>query len=61
MLSMINPDFGQIKNRYVHKMHYNFLDSFWYNAPFYNGKQIDTYHVKPAADEIIKLTDPNVL
>jgi hypothetical protein len=60
-LTMINPNFGQIKNKGVSAVHYSFLDSFWYNAPFSNGQQIDTYPVKPAADEIVSLGDPNLL
>lgn len=59
--SFLNSGFGQAKNRNVRLIKYNFLDSFWYNPPFLNGQEIDTYMIRSGNDEVFKLSDPNQL
>jgi hypothetical protein len=59
--SLLSPNLSQVKNKKVSRWHFNFLDNFWYNAPFYDGQQIDTYIVRNENDEIAPLKDPNLL
>lgn len=59
--TLLNGSYAQVKNKKVMLSHINFLDNFWYNPPFLNGNQIDTYIVRNENYALGPLPNPNSL
>lgn len=57
----LNGGYTQVKNKKVMLSHINYLDNFWYNPPFLNGMQIDTYIVRNENYELAPLPDQTSL
>jgi hypothetical protein len=59
--ALLNSLFTLIKGRTAQLSTYNYLNSFWYNAPFLEGLVINTYQVSSANDQVAAMPDPTVL
>lgn len=59
--SLLNQRQAIVKSKKVQRWRYGFLDNFWYNAPFYEGKVINTYSVFGSNDQIAPIGDPSTL
>jgi hypothetical protein len=59
--ALLNNQLTLIKSRSVQLNSFNYLNSFWYNAPFLNGLEINTYLVSSANDQVTVMPDPTVL
>ena len=54
-LSSLNNQFGQVNRKNLQQINTGFLDNFWYNAPFLNGQQIQTYSLNSVGTEFSAL------
>lgn len=47
------PTFGgYTKNAFIAKNQHDFLDDFWYNAPYLKGKEVVTFSVQDRSDDL---------
>lgn len=44
--TILNSKFGQVKSKKIYLDNIGYLDSYWYNAPFLQGKQFETFSVQ---------------